>query len=583
MINPTPAEVAELCKYRVIGFNNRRYDNHMLYARMMGYSTQGLFDLSQRIISGDKNAFFREAYNLSYTDVYDFSNTKQSLKKWEIQLGIHHQELGLPWDQPVPENMWEKVAEYCDNDVIATEAVFNHLHEDWTARKILAIISGLSVNDTTNSHTTRIIVGDEKVPQNSYIYTDLSTEFPGYEFDIYGIAPEKYKEGTKIIKGKSLYMGEDPGEGGYVYAEPGIYKDIALLDIASMHPNSARNLKIFGPYQERFNALIDARLSIKHKEFDKALEYLLFLNPDVKEQLESYLSDAGDTKAMAYALKIPINSVYGLTSANFDNKLKDPRNIDNIVAKRGALFMINLKHEVQKRGFTVAHIKTDSIKIPNATPEIISFVTEYGKKYGYTFEHEATYKRMCLVNDAVYIAQYDNGEWTATGAEFQHPYIFKTLFSKEDLEFKDYCETKSVQKGELYLDMNENLPEDEHQMVFVGKVGSFVPIKAGSGGGILYRVQDGKNYAAAGTKGYRWMESETAESFFKNDIYNNLDMRYYESLCDDAKKHIDEFGSFDRFVNDPDYDPQLDKIISVPEGTDEEVPFEEDFMNKPEN
>ena len=46
--------------------------------------------------------------------------------------------------------------------------------------------------------------------------------------------------------------------------------------------------------------------------------------------------------------------------------------------------MINLKHEVQERGFTVAHIKTDSIKIPDATPEIIQFVMDYGKRYGYT-------------------------------------------------------------------------------------------------------------------------------------------------------------------------------------------------------
>lgn len=578
MINPSSSEIAQLCKLNLIGFNNRRYDNHILYARMMGYNNAGLYDLSQRIIFGDKNAFFREAYNLSYTDVYDFANTKQSLKKWEIELGIHHQELGLPWDQPVPEDMWEKVAEYCDNDVIATEAVFNHLHEDWTARQILALISGLTVNDTTNAHTTRIIVGDDKNPQDKFVYTDLSEMFPGYEFDPKGIDVSRYNEGTKIVAGKSLYLGEDPGEGGYVYAEPGMYKDIALLDIASMHPNSARNMNIFGPYQERYNALIDARLAIKHKDFGEALNQLLYLNASIEQELKGYLSDAGDTKAMAYALKIPINSVYGLTSAKFDNKLKDPRNIDNIVAKRGALFMINLKHEVKNRGFNVAHIKTDSIKIPNATPEIISFVMDYGKQYGYTFEHEATYKKMCLVNEAVYVAQYDDGEWTATGAEFQHPYIFKKLFSGEPIEFKDYCETKSVQKGDLYLDMNENLPEDEHNLVFVGRVGSFVPIKPGKGGGILYRVQNEKNYAAAGTKGYRWLEAEMVKTLGKQD---DIDFGYFGKLCDDAIEHISEFGDFDRFVNDPDYDPVLEKIISVPEGTNEEVPFDEDFMNKP--
>ena len=99
--------------------------------------------------------------------------------------------------------------------------------------------------------------------------------------------------------------------------------------------------------------------------------------------------------------------------------------------------MINLKHEVQERGFTVAHIKTDSIKIPDATPEIIQFVMDYGKRYGYTFEHEATYDRMCLVNDAVYIAKYKDGKWTATGTQFQIPYVFKKLFSGEEIAFED--------------------------------------------------------------------------------------------------------------------------------------------------
>ena len=67
--------------------------------------------------------------------------------------------------------------------------------------------------------------------------------------------------------------------------------------------------------------------------------------------------------------------------------------------------MIDLKRAVQEKGFTVAHIKTDSIKIPNATPDIIQFVQDFGKQYGYNFEHESTYAKMCLVNDAVYIAK----------------------------------------------------------------------------------------------------------------------------------------------------------------------------------
>lgn len=172
MINPKPSEIEGLMKYKLVGFNNRRYDNHILYARMMGYDNEQLFKLSQNIVTNGKG-YFGEAWNISYTDIYDFSVKKQGLKKWEIELGLKHHELGIPWDQPVPEERWVEVAEYCDNDVIATEAVFNHLQSDFTARCILAEIAGGTPNDTTNSLTTKIIFGDDKNPP--LVYTDLAT------------------------------------------------------------------------------------------------------------------------------------------------------------------------------------------------------------------------------------------------------------------------------------------------------------------------------------------------------------------------------------------------------------------------
>jgi energy-coupling factor transporter ATP-binding protein EcfA2 len=557
LINPAPTDIEELLHFRLIGFNCRRYDNHILYARLMGYTNEQLYNLSQKIISGSKNGFFGEAYNLSYTDVYDFAAKKQSLKKWEIELGIHHQELGLPWDQPVPEDMWVKVAEYCDNDVIATEAVFEHLKGDFTARKILAELAGMTVNDTTNSLTTRIIFGKERKPE--LVYTDLSETFPGYKFttwrEYYKKYPEYIPDDKKLYEERlsdntirNLYRGTDLGFGGYVYAEPGMYVLAALLDIASLHPHSIIAMNCFGKYTQHFKDILDARIFIKHGDFDSARKML-------GGKLAPYLDDETTANDLAQALKIAINSVYGLTAANFDNPFRDIRNKNNIVALRGALFMRTLQDEVQSRGFTVAHIKTDSIKIPNATPEIINFCMEFAKKYGYTFEHEATYERMCLVNDAVYIAKYKDGkhagEWTATGAQFQIPYVFKTLFSREPIEFEDMCETKSVSTS-LYLDMNEKLPEDEHNYQFVGKVGLFCPIKPGCNGGELLREgkdKDGnlKYSSATGAKGYRWLESESVKILGKE---KDIDRSYYNKLVDDAVDTISKYGDFEWFVSD---------------------------------
>lgn len=654
MINPTPTEISEFVKFNLIGFNCRKYDNHIMYGRMIGYTNEQLYKLSQNIIAKKRDCFFGEAYNLSYTDIYDFSSKKQSLKKWEIELGIHHQELGLPWDQPVPEEMWTKVAEYCDNDVIATEAVFNARQADFTARKILADVAGMSVNDTTNTLTTRIIFGSNRNPQNQFNYRFMGDESAIFDpnadvpFDVtdYDEFTAFDKQGRPIFPGytfeggKSIYRGEEVGEGGYVYAEPGMYADVALLDIASMHPSSIVAENLFGDvYTQRFKDILDARIAIKHKDFDTARKML-------NGALAKYLTDEEAAADLAQALKIAINSVYGLTAAKFTHQFKDPRNKDNIVAKRGALFMVNLKHEVQKRGFTVAHIKTDSIKIPGATPEIIQFVSDYGKLYGYNFEHEATYDRMCLVNDAVYIAKYatvdkcnalygskyvgytdelgvahnrdvvkdckkKGGKWTATGAQFQVPYVFKKLFSQEEIEFDDLCETKSVETA-LYLDLNEGMNNVElyeavkelrrkdpaslskkeltllldnedlsdkaldemiaegHCYSFVGKVGRFCPIKPGCNGGILLRQTENKKtgeigYAAAtGSKGYRWLESDMVKTLHKEDC---IDRSYYDALVDATVEDISQYGDFEWFTDNS----ILDAIHDFP--PDEEVPY----------
>lgn len=513
MINPEPKDLEQLFSMKLVGFNNRRYDNHILYARYIGYSLEEVFHTSQRIILGknDRNAFFGEAYNLSYADIYDFSSVKNSLKRFMIDLNIHHMELDLPWDKPVPEGMWSKVEEYCVNDVIATEKTFESRKQDFVARRILSELSGLPVNHTTQMHTAKIIFGNEKNPQNSFVYTDLSEMFPGYNFN--------GKEST--------YRGEITGEGGYVYAEPGIYDNVALLDVASMHPTSIECLNLFGPFTDKFSELKEARMAIKHKKYEEARLLL-------DGKLAQFLEDDKHAEDLSYALKIIINIVYGLTSARFPNAFRDNRNKDNIVAKRGALFMIDLKHEVQARGFTVAHIKTDSIKIPNATKEIIDFVVDFGKQYGYDFEHENTYKWFCLINDAVYIAR-DCVDWIAVGAQFQHPYVFKTLFSKEDLEFNDFCETKQVTQGAMYLDFTGT--EDVDQMIHVGRTGSFVPV---TDGGTLWRVKEDRKFAVTGTKGYSWIDRDMAVSREKAGELH-IDMNYFNELKTKAVEAISQF------------------------------------------
>ena len=142
--------------------------------------------------------------------------------------------------------------------------------------------------------------------------------------------------------------------------------------------------------------------------------------------------------------------------------------------------------------------------------------------YGYDFEVENVYEKMCIINKSDYIAKYaephidkETGKeiwWSATGAQFGEPYVFKTLFSKEEIDFYDVCETKEA-KTALYLNFNEN---KEAEPTFIGKVGLFTPVKPGVGGAELLRegkAKDGsiKYDSVQKTKGYRWVESETID------------------------------------------------------------------------
>lgn len=456
---------------------------------------------------------------------------------------------------------------------------------------------------------------------------NVINSFPGYQFIEFGDDGQPH----------NMYRGTDIGFGGYVYHEAGVYTDVALLDIASQHPSSIVSMNAFGEYTKNFKDLLDARIAIKHGDFDKARTML-------GGKLAKYLTDESQANDLSKALKLPINGSYGMTAAKFDNPMRDIRNKNNFIALKGALFMRTLQDEIIERGFRPIHFKTDSVKVANATPEIIQFIMEFGKRYGYNFEHEATYDRMCLVNGSTYIAKYasvdwciskygyapgDNAKaekkgelWTATAKQFQVPYVFKTLFSKEPITFEDTCETFEV-KTAIYVDMNENLPDvseyekeleklqkdirdpksrlntsanfeadlhktmariaelenliqEGHDRNFVGKVGNFCPVKPGYGGGVLVRqatTPDGKTKytSVTGTlkpdkTPYRWLESEVVKTLGKE---NDIDKSYYRKLVDDAVEAISQYGDFERFVAD---EPYID-ISTTDHPQEEDLPW----------
>lgn len=613
MLDPTPIEIEEFIKYRLVGYNNAGYDDHIVYARLLGYSNEALHQLNKNIIAskrGDNTYKFREAKSIGYTDIMDYYGDKyKSLKDWEIELHLPHKEWEHDWDEPIPDELLDKWIDYCKADVRATRAVWHATQDKFKARLILAELAGGTPMDSTNSLTTKIITkGRRPVP---FVYTDLHT---GISTD--GTFKENNKfERYEFIDGKNIYHADDGdidvGFGGWNYGKPGVYRRVKTFDISQEHPSSAYEMRIFGDMSDNFKEMIDLSVILKHKDFEAASKMM-------GGKLMKYLDNPAGVKELRSAIKLANNSVYGLTSAKFPNALRDDRNVNNIVALRGALFMITLKAEIEKRGFTVISCKTDSCKVVDPTPELEEFIFEFGKFYGYSFEIENIFEKICLINVSTFIALCAEddpdpdmrGKWYAKAERFAVPYVFKTLFSHEPLEFYDFCEKFRAMKGTIYIDMNEGLPDvtkeekeldklkskfargeisdttfekeatilndkitTGHNYIFVGKVGQFTPIKEGCGGGVLYAKRDGKYSAIGGTKGYRWLESDVVKDLEKE---GDIDIGYYETLCDKAKAEIEKYGSYERFVSDEVYLPEQDvedDFMNIPEDAPDPMPF----------
>ena len=121
------------------------------------------------------------------------------------------------------------------------------------------------------------------------------------------------------------------------------------------------------------------------------------------------------------------------------------------------------------------------------------------------------------------------------------------------MEFRDLVQIKGVQTA-LYLDFTIEEPEftqtDEPFLpTFVGKVGGFVPVKPGTGGGVLLRVDKtnpDKYHAVAGSSGFLWKDYQVVETTHKED---QIDMRFYDRLVEKAKENMSRFGDVEMFLS----------------------------------
>ena len=143
---------------------------------------------------------------------------------------------------------------------------------------------------------------------------------------------------------------------------------------------------------------------------------------------------------------------------------------------------------------------------------------------------------------------------------------------KKELPGQDFIGTDT---GDAELEALKAEVAKGHNYIFVGRVGQFTPVVVGAGGGVLYRIDNGKIYAVSGTKGYRWLESANVEKYGKEKY---VDVTFYHDVVTQALDDIREFVDPDYFLGSDSPEKKLGPTLDS--GGNVIMP---DFMNLPVN
>ncbi|MGQ9426216.1 DNA polymerase II [Gilvimarinus sp. F26214L] len=150
--------------------------------------------------------------------------------------------------------------------------------------------------------------------------------------------------------------------GGYVLdSQPGIYKNVLVLDFKSLYPSIIRTFRVdpYGFWFARHNRLSEAELvpGFRGASFAKN-EHLL---PGIIERLWAARdrAKAENNQPLSQAIKIIMNSFYGVLGST-GCRFYDPR-VCSSITLRGHEIIQTSKRWIEEQGFTVIYGDTDSL------------------------------------------------------------------------------------------------------------------------------------------------------------------------------------------------------------------------------
>lgn len=360
----------------LIGFNNKHFDDLLLALMLKGQKDPyKIYKAAQLIIGEKRNEDIYELRqwaskhidSIDLMTLFHLDSIGVGLK--QIAINLKHdwiQDLPIPYDSKVEDEMVELILEYNLNDVVITKKLYQEAKEEIELRESIGRQYGLDVRSDSDSRIatsilTKLYAQKTKKPISSFrdsrsrrskvFLRDIISSTIEFKSDTLTDLMRRLnetvlkEEDNFLFNGKVFYGGKvyNMGVGGlHSEDEAGKFSSseerlVIDVDVASFYPNIILINEIYPEHLER-----EAFLAILREMTERRLK--------AKKE--------GD-KVTAQTLKITINSIFGRLGSD-QHWLYDPKAFYGVTIN-GQLYLLMLIESLCLNGFEVISANTDGV------------------------------------------------------------------------------------------------------------------------------------------------------------------------------------------------------------------------------
>lgn len=397
--NPTFIELVNFINDGVlVGFNNHRFDDPVIASMLTKVEAIGIpydqpippmwaYEFSQEIIMNQDNKYF-SGLDVVTEDVmrYRGFDTMLNLKSFESVLGMEVVESAYDFHEPLSEDGKLSTLNYCKHDVVATRKAFEMLQDKGNVSAIenlrifvgekLGVKPETLVKSSPNSMLIKLLKNPSYDRKNFFNYIDSC------EFD-YAFSDPDFKEWYDKISTwvdtpleTQMEIGEPVLEfernnveyrfakgGGHGHNFEKIFADCEHDDFSSLYPSIMILILALGEEcTELFEEIVNTRLEAKRT----------------------------GNKSLANALKLIINSIYGLCRSEMSGAQLFNKYLGLDVCIVGQVMLYDLALRIEAKGGTLINVNTDGIiyKSNGNDLEIRHTINDFAKRVRIGIEND---------------------------------------------------------------------------------------------------------------------------------------------------------------------------------------------------